>query len=66
MNKLMKSRTSFVIAHRLSTIKDADNIVVIKDGEILESGNHNDLMSNKHGFYYSMNKAMNNDLDSEK
>ena len=64
MKKLMKNKTSFVIAHRLSTIKDADNIIVIKDGEILESGNHIELME-QNGFYASMNKAMNNDLDKQ-
>ncbi len=62
MNKLMKSRTSFVIAHRLSTIRDADNIVVIKDGNLLESGNHKQLIEHN-GFYAKMTKASNNDLD---
>ena len=46
----MKSRTSFVIAHRLSTIKDADLILVMKDGDIIEQGNHEELLSKK-GFY---------------
>lgn len=50
---LMKNRTSFLIAHRLSTIRDADHIMVIGDGEILESGNHKSLM-NKKGQYYKM------------
>ncbi len=50
MDKLMENRTSFVIAHRLSTIKNADLILVIKDGDIIESGNHNELMS-QNGFY---------------
>ncbi|WP_297518602.1 ABC transporter ATP-binding protein [uncultured Clostridium sp.] len=50
MNKLMEGRTSFVIAHRLSTIKDADIILVMKDGNVIESGNHNDLIEAK-GFY---------------
>lgn len=57
MNKLMKSRTSIVIAHRLSTIKDADNIIVIKDGIQIESGNHNKLMKNKE-FYYKLNSTI--------
>lgn len=65
MNKLMKSRTSFVIAHRLSTIRDADNIVVIKDGNLLESGNHKQLIK-YNGFYAKMTKASNNDLDKVK
>ncbi len=50
MNKLTQGRTSFVIAHRLSTIKDADLILVMKDGDIIESGNHEELLG-KGGFY---------------
>ena len=50
MNNLMKGRTSFVIAHRLSTIKDADLILVMKDGDIIEQGNHKELLE-KGGFY---------------
>jgi ATP-binding cassette subfamily B multidrug efflux pump len=50
---LMKDRTSFLIAHRLSTIRDADHIMVIGDGKILEKGNHKNLMSKK-GQYYRM------------
>lgn len=50
MDKLMEGRTSFVIAHRLSTIKNADVILVLKDGDILESGNHDELIA-KNGFY---------------
>lgn len=50
MNNLMKGRTSFVIAHRLSTIKDADLILVMKDGDIIEQGNHTELLE-KSGFY---------------
>lgn len=50
MDELMKGRTSFVIAHRLSTIKNADLILVMKDGDILESGNHEELMK-QGGFY---------------
>lgn len=46
----MEGRTSFVIAHRLSTIKNADVILVLKDGDILESGNHDELIA-KDGFY---------------
>lgn len=51
--KLMKNRTSFLIAHRLSTIRDADKIMVVGDGKILESGNHKSLMDKK-GYYYEM------------
>ena len=50
MEKLMENRTSFVIAHRLSTIRDADLILVMKDGDIVEAGNHEDLMA-ADGFY---------------
>lgn len=50
MDKLMQGRTSFVIAHRLSTIKNADTILVMKDGDIIESGNHQDLLA-ENGFY---------------
>lgn len=50
MDKLTKGRTSFVIAHRLSTIKDADIILVMKDGDIIEQGNHETLLS-QNGFY---------------
>jgi len=50
MNNLMKGRTSFVIAHRLSTIRDADVILVMKDGDIAEQGTHEELLA-KGGFY---------------
>lgn len=50
MDNLMRGRTSFVIAHRLSTIKDADIILVMKDGDVVEQGNHEELMK-KNGFY---------------
>jgi ATP-binding cassette subfamily B protein len=50
MDKLAAGRTSFVIAHRLSTIKNADVILVLKDGDIIEQGNHNTLIK-KGGFY---------------
>ncbi len=50
MNNLMKGRTSFVIAHRLSTIRDADLILVMKDGDIIEQGNHEQLLA-ENGFY---------------
>ena len=45
INQLMKGRTSFVIAHRLSTIRNADLILVMKDGDIVEQGNHDELMT---------------------
>lgn len=50
MDKLMEGRTSFVIAHRLSTIRNADLILVMKDGNIIEQGNHDELMA-ADGFY---------------
>ena len=53
MDKLMAGRTSFVIAHRLSTIKNADLILVIKNGDIVEQGNHQELL-NKKGEYYAL------------
>lgn len=56
MKALMKDRTSFVIAHRLSTIRDADIILVIKDGTIVERGNHKELL-NKNGFYAELYKS---------
>lgn len=53
MEKLMEGRTSFIIAHRLSTIRDADLILVMKDGDIVEQGNHEELLE-KDGFYSSL------------
>lgn len=55
IHKVLKGRTSFVIAHRLSTIKNADKILVIEDGKIIESGNHKELISMK-GYYYNLYK----------
>ena len=52
-NAMMKGRTSFIVAHRLSTIKEADIILVMKDGNIIEQGSHADLMK-KHGFYFDL------------
>ena len=51
--KLMKGRVSFIVAHRLSTIRDADVILVMKDGNIIEQGNHDALLA-KRGFYYEL------------
>lgn len=56
MDKIMAEKTSIVIAHRLSTIENADKIIVIKDGELIEEGNHNELLDKK-GFYYDLHKA---------
>jgi ATP-binding cassette subfamily B multidrug efflux pump len=52
-DQLLKGRTSFVIAHRLSTIRNADSILVLKDGQIIERGKHDELLA-KHGFYYDL------------
>ena len=52
-NKLMNNKTSFIVAHRLSTIKNADLILVMKDGNIIEHGNHEELLDLK-GFYYNL------------
>lgn len=56
MEKLMEGRTSFVIAHRLSTIRDADTIIVMKDGDIVELGNHDSLLE-QNGFYASLYRS---------
>ena len=56
LDKAREGRTSVVIAHRLSTIHNADLIVVIKDGQAIESGTHSELMARK-GFYYKLNEA---------
>ncbi|MDO5079333.1 MAG: ABC transporter ATP-binding protein [Streptococcus minor] len=53
MKRLMQGRTSFVIAHRLSTIQEADKILVLKEGQIIEQGNHDSLLADK-GFYYDL------------
>ncbi|WP_243206533.1 ABC transporter ATP-binding protein [Neobittarella massiliensis] len=64
MHNLMKGRTSFIIAHRLSTIKDADLILVMKDGNIIEQGNHDELIA-QGGFYKTMyNSQFESDDDS--
>jgi ABC-type multidrug transport system fused ATPase/permease subunit len=47
----MKNRTSIIIAHRLSTIREADKIIVLEKGKIIESGNHQELLSNEQGLY---------------
>ena len=53
MARLRQGRTSFVIAHRLSTIRNADTIIVMDAGRIVEQGNHADLLR-RHGFYYDL------------
>ena len=56
LERLLKGRTSFVIAHRLSTIRNADRIMVVDQGTIIESGSHNELLEKK-GVYYNLYKA---------
>lgn len=53
MDEVIKNRTSFVIAHRLKTIINADKIIVLKDGSVLEQGTHQELLNLK-GFYYKL------------
>lgn len=53
LEKLLRGRTSFVIAHRLSTIRHADMVLVLKDGQIIERGKHDELLK-KGGFYYDL------------
>lgn len=56
LNELLKNRTAIVIAHRLSTIRKADNIIVLEHGKIVESGNHNELLSIKNGVYTKLSE----------
>ena len=53
MDRLMKDRTTFVIAHRLSTVRNSDAIMVLENGEIIERGEHNELVAQK-GRYYEL------------
>lgn len=64
MDNLMRGRTSFVIAHRLSTIKDADIILVMKDGDVIEQGSHNALME-QHGFYEKLYSSQFDNTEDE-
>ena len=56
MRSLMENKTCFVVAHRLSTIRNADCILVVRDGNVVERGNHKELMKQK-GFYYEMHQS---------
>lgn len=62
---VIKGRTSFMIAHRLSTVVDADVILVVRDGKIVESGKHNELMK-KHGYYYELYSRQFEEIQTEK
>jgi ATP-binding cassette subfamily B protein len=64
MDNLMKGRTCFVIAHRLSTIKDADLILVINEGDIVEQGTHEELLA-KGGFYEKLYNSQFEDCNDE-
>ena len=64
MDNLMKGRTSFIIAHRLSTIKNADLILVMNEGDIIEQGTHEDLLE-KGGFYANLYNSQFQDCDDE-
>jgi ATP-binding cassette subfamily B protein len=64
MNNLKKGRTSFVIAHRLSTIKDADIILVMSEGDVIEQGTHAELLS-AGGFYADLYNSQFDPLDAE-
>lgn len=64
IDTVIKGRTSFVIAHRLSTVVDADVILVVKDGKIIEQGKHHSLMQAK-GYYYSLYKRQFNDMAAD-
>lgn len=64
MDKLTEGRTSFIIAHRLSTIRDADIILVMKDGDIVETGNHEELLA-KGGFYAELYQSQFADMKEE-
>jgi len=62
LNRLKENKTAIVIAHRLSTIQDADHIIVLRDGEILEQGNHRELLAQK-GLYYQLCQAQSADRE---
>ena len=59
MDQLLKDRTSFVIAHRLSTIRDADLILVMEKGKIVEQGSHEELMARQGLYYYLSSQQLN-------
>ena len=64
-DKILKGRTSFLIAHRLSTIRNADLILVVKDGKIIEQGRHLELLEKK-GYYYQLVRRQFTEEESQK
>ena len=64
-DKILKGRTSFLIAHRLSTIRNADLILVVKDGKIIEQGKHLELLEQK-GYYYQLVRRQFTEEESQK
>lgn len=66
LEKLMKGRTSFIIAHRLATIRNADKILVLRDGLIIEEGTHKELYANESGFYRSLSDLQFQDSSNQK
>ena len=62
MDKLMENKTSFIVAHRLSTIRNADKIIVIENGEIIEQGTHEELLALKGYYYNTLNSQFNENI----
>jgi len=65
LEELMKNRTSIIIAHRLSTIREADKIIVLEKGQVVESGNHSELMKNETGLYRYLSQLQLENLDTK-
>ena len=65
LEELMKNRTSIIIAHRLSTIREADKIIVLEKGKVVESGNHSELMRNETGLYRYLSELQLDNQDNK-